>query len=68
MLKLRFEQDLVPVCLTKETAGKDLLWQRTYGAYLVKLKKANYGEFFTKLEPENQAALIIPFEAMPVKS
>ena len=68
MLKLRFEQDLVPVCLSKESGGKDLLWQRTYGAYLIKLKKANAGEFFTNFEPENQERLVVPFEAMPVKA
>lgn len=60
MLKLRFKEDLVPVSLTKETAGKDMLWQKTYGAYLCKLKKANYGELFTCLEAENTASLIVP--------
>ena len=61
MLKLNFKQDLVPVNLTKETAGKNMIWQKTYGAYLIKLKKANYGEEFTDLEPENQANLLVPF-------
>ena len=42
-LKLHLNEDLVPVSLDKETAGKDLLWQRTYGAYLIKLKKVNHG-------------------------
>ena len=62
MIKFRFNQDLIPVNLTKETAGKDMIWQRTYGAYLIKLKKANYGEFFTDLEPENQDALVVPLD------
>ena len=62
MLKLKFNQDLIPVNLTKETAGKDMVWQRTYGAYLCKFRKANYGEFFTNLEEENLESLVIPFE------
>ena len=62
MIKFRFNQDLIPVNLTKETAGKDMIWQRTYGAYLIKLKKANYGEFFTNLEPENQDSLVVPLD------
>ena len=46
--------------MTKENAGKDLIWQSTYGAYLCKLKKVNYGEFFTNLEADNQASLVVP--------
>ena len=62
MLKLRFNQDLVPVNLTKENAGKDMIWQKTYGAYLCRLKKANHGEEFTDLDPDSQQSLIVPFE------
>ena len=62
MIKFRFNQDLIPCNLTKETAGKDMIWQRTYGAYLIKLKKANYGEFFTDLEPDNQDSLVVPID------
>ena len=60
MLKLKFNQDLIPVNFNKETAGKDMLWQKTYGAYLCKLKKSNYGEEFTCLEAENLASLVVP--------
>ena len=62
MIKFRFNQDLIPCNLTKETAGKDMIWQRTYGAYLIKLKKANFGEFFTDLEPDNQDSLVVPID------
>ena len=60
MLKVKFNQDLIPVNFNKETAGKDMLWQKTYGAYLCKLKKSNYGEEFTCLEAENLASLVVP--------
>jgi len=49
----------VPVQLTKETEGKEILWQRSYSAYLIKLRKVNFGEFFTGLEPENQQSLVV---------
>ena len=39
-----------------------MVWQRTYGAYLCKFRKANYGEFFTNLEEENLESLVISFE------
>ena len=60
MLKLKLNQDLVPGNLSKENGGKDLIWQSTYGAYLCKLKKVNYGEFFTDIDAENQASLVVP--------
>ena len=65
MLKLKFNQGLIPVQLTNENAGKNLLWQRTYGAYLCKLKKANYGEHFTGIEEEEQDALVVPIDGVP---
>ena len=52
MLKLKLNQGLIPVQMNKENAGKNMLWQRTYGAYLCKLKKANYGEHFTGIEED----------------
>lgn len=37
----------------KESVGKEIVWQKWYGAYLIKLKKVNFGEEFTGFEPEN---------------
>lgn len=62
MLKLRLNQDMVPVTLNKENGGKDLLWQKTYGAYLCRIQKKNFGEEFTGLEPDELASLVIPIE------
>ena len=52
----------MPVHLTKETAGKDMIYQKSYGAYLIKIKKAEEGQEFTGLDPEDQEALLIPLE------
>ena len=43
MLKLKLNEDLVPAMLTKDGEGKEIVWQRWYGAYLIKLRKVNYG-------------------------
>jgi len=42
--------------------GKELLWQRSYSAYLIKLKKQNHGEFFTDTELETQQSLVVPIQ------